>query len=118
MLCTHDHLELVQQKALQLPGLVKAFNRKHLCQIKRLLLVFCFRCKLSAPRIHPEISVEGDSEAWLDPERLLSADRFSAAASKLQPGDNKNRTSFVLIKLFLMVPSRPGLSGRLNKAPH
>ena len=63
VLCTHkyDHLELGQEKEhSSYQGLSKAFNRKHLCQIKRLLLAFCFRCKLSAPKIHPEISVEGE----------------------------------------------------------
>ena len=56
----YDHLELGQEKERSsYQGLGKAFNRKHLCQIKSLLLVFCFRCKLSAPRIHPEVPVEG-----------------------------------------------------------
>lgn len=57
----YDHLELVQEEESSgYQGLLKAFNRKHLCQIKRPLLVFCFSCKLSAPRIHPGISAEGE----------------------------------------------------------
>ena len=69
----YDHLELGQEKERSsYQGLGKAFNRKHLCQIKSRLLVFCFRCKLSAPRIHPEVPVAGRL-------RGMAASRFVAS---------------------------------------
>jgi hypothetical protein len=78
----------VGRTGLRFPGASEAFNRKHLCQIKRPLLCLVSAVNYLLP-IPPDISAEAGTAAGLDPDLLLGPDQFTAAASKQQAGTTR-----------------------------